>query len=84
MSPESGYRFRGKDMRNTKDLKRKERILWIATRFRTARRPKLIHLIPAPLVSCHSLGIPAMTRGADEASGGEMGHSGSPGWVRGR
>jgi multidrug transporter EmrE-like cation transporter len=33
MSPESGYRFRDKDMRVIKKLKRKERIRKIATRF---------------------------------------------------
>ena len=36
MSPESGRRFRVKDMRENKDLKRAERIRRIATRHRTA------------------------------------------------
>src|SRR5438094_3000002 len=34
MSPESGNRFRGKDMRKIKNLKRTERSWKIATRFR--------------------------------------------------
>ena len=34
MSPESGNRFRDKDMRKIKNLKRMERIRKIATRFR--------------------------------------------------
>ncbi|MET3794160.1 hypothetical protein ABID37_004400 [Aquamicrobium terrae] len=34
MSPESGNRFRDNDMRKNNNLKRKERIRKIATRFR--------------------------------------------------